>query len=533
MEEEQAKKEFAVIEEEVLNWVADIDLVDLVEISAVLELDVDDEVKAKRNSLLKLILKYLLSLGDADDGGYASYKLIHERYVRPLNDPDPHQTGDNVRQTQDPPHFTDQNRPLTSMQLPPLGIGIGAPNGNGGSGRNYQSPLSSRNNPSPPPPRNPVRTRSVFDVKKLKDFKINGTIGGTEKEGKLAYSSLLYQIQNGQKLKYEDEDICAAVIRAISATDPLRTYFEMEQDLTLESVKKHLKNRFKEKDSAAYVAELCSATQNPEEACDHFVLRLLCLCQKIKALSIEEGYPYNEVALRKNLFRTIFTGMRNTNIRIDLRESCKRQDVSLITDEELLQLVAEAVVNEGERTDKLCNKKEGSCNVNQIDRSEKREEEARRKKESTVPAQIDAVKVAHDKSMKQLTTQIAAIQTALADQQKNFQQQLKEQREQQQQLLQEVHRRQWEQPPPPVHPGPAPQAPSGGAAANANFQPLGQQRYQPRRQYNRPKCKNCHESNAFRCFHCLYCCDGAHKISECETKKADDARAAAARNLNH
>ena len=91
MEEEQAKKEFAVIEEEVLNWVADIDLVDLVEISAVLGLDVDDEVKAKRNTLLKLILKYLLSLGDADDGGYASYKLIHERYVRPLNDPDPHQ----------------------------------------------------------------------------------------------------------------------------------------------------------------------------------------------------------------------------------------------------------------------------------------------------------------------------------------------------------------------------------------------------------------------------------------------------------
>ena len=530
MEEEQAKKEFAVIEEEVLNWVADIELVDLLDVSELLGLDVDEDVKVKRNLLLKLILKHLLTLGDADDGGYASYKLIHERYVRPLNnDPDHQDSGDDTRQTQDPPHFrADQNRPLTTMQLPPLGRGIGGI-GNGGSGRNYQSPLGTRNNPSPQQtqyPRNPVRMRNVnFDVKKLKDFKINGTIGGTEKEGKLTYSSLLYQIQNAQG-RYDDDDICAAVIKAISVTDPLRTYFEMHEGLTLDLLKQNLKNQFKEKDSAAYVAELCSATQNPEEACDRFVLRLLCLCQKIKALSTEEGCPYNQVALRKNLFRTIFTGMRNSNIRIDLRESCKRQDVSLVTDEELLKLVAEAVANEGERTDKLCGKKDGACSVNQIDRSEKKkEEEAKKKRESTVPAQIDAVKVAHDKSMTQLTAQIAAIQTALVDQQKNFQQQLKEQREQQQQLLQEVSRRQWEQPPPPpVHPGPAPQAP-----ANANYQPLGQQRFQPRRQYNRPKCENCHKSNAFRCFHCLYCGDGSHKISECEKKKTEEA----ARNLNH
>ena len=150
----------------------------------------------------------------------------------------------------------------------------------------------------------------------------------------------------------------------------------MKEDLTLDLLKENLKNQFKEKDSAAYVAELCSATQKPEEACDRFVLRLLCLCQKIKALSTEEGCPYNEVALRKNLFRTIFTGMRNSNIRIDLRESCKRQDVSLVTDEELLKLVAEAVANEGERTDKLCSKKDGACSVNQIAKSEKKEEEA-------------------------------------------------------------------------------------------------------------------------------------------------------------
>ena len=55
MEEEQANKEFAVIEEEVLNWVADIELVDLLDVSELLGLDVDEDVKVKRNLLLNRI----------------------------------------------------------------------------------------------------------------------------------------------------------------------------------------------------------------------------------------------------------------------------------------------------------------------------------------------------------------------------------------------------------------------------------------------------------------------------------------------
>ena len=38
-----------------------------------------------------------------------------------------------------------------------------------------------------------------FDVLKLKDFKISGTIGVPEKKDSLSYSSLIYQIKNGQR----------------------------------------------------------------------------------------------------------------------------------------------------------------------------------------------------------------------------------------------------------------------------------------------------------------------------------------------
>ena len=41
------------------------------------------------------------------------------------------------------------------------------------------------------------KVKPTFDVLKLKDFKISGTVGG-EKKDSLSYSSLLYQINNGK-----------------------------------------------------------------------------------------------------------------------------------------------------------------------------------------------------------------------------------------------------------------------------------------------------------------------------------------------
>ena len=43
-----------------------------------------------------------------------------------------------------------------------------------------------------------------FLFKKLKNFKISGSIGGSGEKDKLSYMSLVYQIQNGRKTGYND-----------------------------------------------------------------------------------------------------------------------------------------------------------------------------------------------------------------------------------------------------------------------------------------------------------------------------------------
>ena len=145
--------------------------------------------------------------------------------------------------------------------------------------------------------------------------------------------------------------ICAAVVRAISPGNNLRTYLESKKIVSLDSLIEILRSHFKEKDSSAMFTELGNAVQHTSEMCLDFVIPILCLREKVLSLSIEEKCPYDSERLNKTFFRTMFTGMRNLNIRNDLRDKC-RDDYN-IEDELLMKFVAEAVANEAERNEKF------------------------------------------------------------------------------------------------------------------------------------------------------------------------------------
>ena len=195
------------------------------------------------------------------------------------------------------------------------------------------------------------KSKTVFDVEKLKDFKISGTIGGVGEKDKLSYTNLSFQIQNGKKLGYSEENIFGAVIKAISPSNYLRTYFESKQDLHLASLVGVLRSHFKEKDSASTFTDFCNATELATQTCLDFVIRLIRRRQKVLDLSSEEGCPYDANFLNKQFRQTMFTGLRNTNIRIEVREHCKL-DPSLSDG-----LVADAVENEAERNENFTVKK--------------------------------------------------------------------------------------------------------------------------------------------------------------------------------
>ena len=68
--------------------------------------------------------------------------------------------------------------------------------------------------------------RPFYNLQRLKDFKINGSIGGPGERDKLSYINLAYQIQNGRTIGFSEAEICAGVIKAITLGNFLRSYLE-------------------------------------------------------------------------------------------------------------------------------------------------------------------------------------------------------------------------------------------------------------------------------------------------------------------
>ena len=168
-----------------LNFISPILLVllKLEKVCTLIPLTCPEPAKGKKNTLLKLLFKHLLSL--EEDGGFATYQVIHKYLVK---------DDDKLSQC-DVKVKTEKGDDKLNAQL--------------------------------------HNTDTLIDVYKLRDFKINGTIGGLGEKDKLSYLSLSFQIENAKKLGYSDEKICAAIIRAIAPSNHLRTYFESKFDLKL------------------------------------------------------------------------------------------------------------------------------------------------------------------------------------------------------------------------------------------------------------------------------------------------------------
>ena len=181
------------VERDVLSWVASLHELNVLEgICTTLELEIPNTVEGNTNKVLKFLLRHLNSqeLVDKEDNGLSIFLKVYSEIP-------PKQEHIDV---------------IPKKEIPPIDTVAVTQTGVGGN----------------------LREKQTIDILKLKDFKINGTIGGPEKKDSLNYSSLLYQINIGRKLGYSDQVICAAVLRAISPGNNLRTYLESKRDLSVD-----------------------------------------------------------------------------------------------------------------------------------------------------------------------------------------------------------------------------------------------------------------------------------------------------------
>ena len=206
-----------------------------------------------------------------------------------------------------------------------------------------------------------VETRSF---RKLTRFKINGTIGDPGQKGCIPFSSLCYQIKQGESQGYKIQEIYDGVIRAIEADNPLRDVLELEaEDFDKKEFMKALRSHFMEGDPREMLNSLRIALQGPKETAYKFCCRCVALKKKVIKMYQAEETSFDMENVTTTFYRTIYTGLRQTNIKNELRQVLKDK---LLSDGDLLKEVADAQGNEEERLRKFGENENKRVNVSHI-----------------------------------------------------------------------------------------------------------------------------------------------------------------------
>ena len=193
----------------------------------------------------------------------------------------------------------------------------------------------------------------VLTYHKLKDFKIHGVVDGG-KEGTLSYNSLSCQLKQAEVAGYSTAEMASAVIKAIPTGRHFRSLVETKAQvpggIELDEFMTMLRSHYKEQDSGAALQLLMNCYQEPGQDAHEFCCMAMALRDRVLALSEEEGNPEDEVALNKRLYHTIFTGLKQNGIRMELQADIKAAN---LTDIEFLDKVSKAEANEKERLGKV------------------------------------------------------------------------------------------------------------------------------------------------------------------------------------
>ena len=151
-------------------------------------------------------------------------------------------------------------------------------------------------------------------------FKISGTIGeGTTKD--INYINLCSQINEAKQSGYKSHEIVTAVKKAIAPVSGLRTYFDSQEHISLDSMLQFLRSYFRERSPTELFNELNNMCQRADEEPASFLMRALEIRQKvIIASAAEEDIVHYDKDLIHNMFiHSVRTGLRDDSVRSHMK----------------------------------------------------------------------------------------------------------------------------------------------------------------------------------------------------------------------
>ena len=369
------------------------------------------------------------------------------------------------------------------------------------------SPFSPQYTPrNRPPTQHPSTGQSASSLGgRWKELKLSGQIGSPGQKDKLTHSALSFQIASAEQRGYAEPEIVAAVIRAITPGEDLRTYLEMTPNLTLTVLRSILRAHFKEKDATSVFTELSNGTQLATESENDFCWRMMGLRQKVLMLSAEESGQYTMPLVQSQFQKSLSTGFRRESVRQQLRGILKQETLS---DVQLMKEISDVVMIEAEHDQKSSKSKQS---VNAV---------------STTPAVSKSTPkntnpiVAEITKLTAQVSQLTGLQSGIQADLDNLRQNL-----------------QWTQPPGAASPAPSyirPAVPNGpssyGASRGRGARTWGVGRGstagRPFSGRGSMACPPCHQNDNPFCRHCFYCGDDIsnHRVASCPKRLEDEQK---------
>ena len=344
---------------------------------------------------------------------------------------------------------------------------------------------------------------AALTTSKLREFKINGSVDGG-KEGTLQYVSLVSQITLGESANYTTPEIIYGVIRACPPTSAFRTLLESNLSMDMDEFQSLLKSHYGIQDSDSILLQLKSCFQQPSQSAYEFCCRAISLRNQLQRVAAEEGQPWGDDRLKKRLYRTISTGLKQNGVKLDLLPHLTES--STLTDREFLEKVSQAESLEKERLGKV-EAKEAEIKLltqkSALDSSSKSSSS-----KSSVPAVKSKIPAAPESE--KLVAALNALSTNIEALNKNSSDQAKRLGVLEQFLSGQINSLGQAN---NLNFGNFPVNNNGGGAANQNNLPAANNgtvgNNNASRRYRR--CANCVANNVGYCTHCFKCLQSGHR----------------------
>ena len=167
--------------------------------------------------------------------------------------------------------------------------------------------------------RSSLGTTRDIDPQPRKELKLSGSIGKAGEKGKLTLSNLKSQIRMAQARHYKDAEICAAVIRIMSPSLDLRSYFDEQRKLTVKDLLFHLEAHYHKQDAKILFNKLGGAVMADGQTAVEFAYQLMGERDRLANLPKRERGSYTKKLIQEQFQRALYTGMRNQVARRELK----------------------------------------------------------------------------------------------------------------------------------------------------------------------------------------------------------------------